>query len=49
MPKLLINITDEQAAWLDKRCSRLDPKGRLIRELIAKAMAEQPKPKKEAL
>jgi hypothetical protein len=34
MPQLLVQITEEQAAWLDARCDRFSPKSRLVRDLI---------------
>ena len=34
MPQLLVQITEEQAAWLDSQCDRYNPKARLIRDLI---------------
>ena len=37
MPQLLVQITEEQAAWLDARCDRFNPKSRLIRDLIDSA------------
>ena len=37
MPQLLVQITEEQAAWLDARCDRFSPKSRLIRDLIDSA------------
>ena len=46
MPQLLVQITEEQAAWLDARCDRFSPKSRLIRDLIDTArqgLTEVPK------
>ena len=37
MPQLLVQITEEQATWLDARCDRFNPKSRLIRDLIDSA------------
>ena len=37
MPQLLVQITEEQAAWLDARCDRFSPKSRLVRDLIDSA------------
>jgi hypothetical protein len=37
MPQLLVQITEEQAAWLDSQCDRFSPKARLIRDLIDSA------------
>ena len=34
MPKLLVQITDEQAAWLETSCDRFRTKARLVRDLI---------------
>ena len=34
MPQLLIQITEEQAVWLNSQCDRYNPKARLIRDLI---------------
>lgn len=40
MPQLLVQITEEQAAWLDAKCDRFNPKSRLIRDLIDSARLE---------
>jgi hypothetical protein len=37
MPKLLVQITDEQAAWLETSCDRFRTKARLVRDLIDSA------------
>lgn len=34
MPQLLVQITEEQSAWLNARCDRFNPKSRLVRDLI---------------
>jgi len=44
MPNLLVQITDEQAAWLSARCDRFSPKARLIRDLIESAMRSEQAP-----